>query len=79
MPAGIGNLIHLEELNLRDNKLESLPITIINLRNTYIICLRNNKLKSCPVEILKIKEKITIDITSYDINNLNNDKINLKG
>jgi Leucine-rich repeat (LRR) protein len=50
LPAEIGKLIKLQEL-----------------------LLSNNKLTSLPVELLNIKNKIIIDNTSYDINNLDID------
>jgi Leucine-rich repeat (LRR) protein len=47
-----------------------LPTEIGNLTSLQFITLSNNKFKSLQDEILKIKEKVGIDNTSYDINNL---------
>jgi Leucine-rich repeat (LRR) protein len=50
-----------------------LPVEIYNLNNLKDLYLYNNKLRSLSKGILKIKNIITIDETSYDINNLDND------
>ena len=50
--------------------------TILNKEydiNLQILDLFNNKLQSLPAKIGNIKEKLTIDISTYDINNLNID------
>ena len=73
LPSEIWNLINLQILNLYNNKLESLPAEIGNLINLQGLYLENNQLKCLPTEILKIKEKVIINSTSYDIDNLDMD------
>ena len=73
LPEEISKLVNLQVLHLEDNQLSSLPAEISKFINLQMLCLYNNKLKSLPVEILKIKEKIWIDETSYEINNLSLD------
>lgn len=53
--------------------MNTLPVEIYNLNNLKDLYLYNNKLRSLSKGILKIKNIITIDETSYDINNLDND------
>jgi Leucine-rich repeat (LRR) protein len=48
-----------------------LPAEIGELVNLEYLYLNNNSLRSLPAEILKIKNKIIINETSYDINNIN--------
>ncbi len=52
----------------------SMSITILGIKydiNLQTLDLSNNNLSSLPAEILKIKNIISIDETSYDINNIN--------
>jgi len=73
LPAEIGNLVNLKYLYLSNNQLSSLQSEIGELVNLQYLYLHNNQLSSLPAEILKIKEKIFIDETSYEINNLSLD------
>jgi Leucine-rich repeat (LRR) protein len=73
LPAEIGNLTNLEQLDLGNNNLTNLPTEIGNLTNLYILNLINNNLTSLSSEILKIKNKLLIDETSYEINNMDLD------
>lgn len=57
-------------LHLQNNNLITLPNKINNLVNLEELFLHKNKLKILPVEILKIKNKLTINETSYEIDNL---------
>ena len=61
----------LKDLDLSHNKLSTLSTEMCNFINLEIINLQYNKLTSLPAEILKIKNVISIDETSYDINNIN--------
>ena len=60
-------------LELQNKKLTSLPSEIGNLINLQKLYLNINQLTSLPVELLNIKNNITINHTSYDINNLDID------
>jgi Leucine-rich repeat (LRR) protein len=71
LPAEIGKLVNLQNLYLYNNSLSSLPAEIGKLVNLKYLSLKNNQLSSLPDEILKIKNVISIDETSYDINNIN--------
>ncbi len=62
--------INISELYLIYNHLTVLPDSIGNLVNLKQLYLYNNKLTSLPLSILKIKEKLFINETSYEINNL---------
>ncbi len=73
LPLEIGNLVNLSNLIIENNKLTNLPAEIVNLVNLEYLFLKNNQFRSLPVEILKIKEKILINETSYEINNLSLD------
>ncbi len=71
LPAEIGKLVNLQTLYLSNNQLMIMPAEIGKLVNLRTLYLYNNSLSSLPAEILKIKNKIIIDETSYDINNIN--------
>ena len=43
--------INLKKLSLQDNKLQSLPTEIGNLRNLQQLYLSNNQIQSLPAEI----------------------------
>ena len=73
LPAEIGNLRNLQNLNLSYNQLQSLPAEIGNFCNLKILNLEKNKLQSLPVEILNIKNILFINHRSYDLTNLNID------
>ena len=70
IPPDIENLINLRYLHLHDNQINNLPPEIGNLVNLRKILLRRNKIKNILDDILKIKEKVIIDETGYDIDNL---------
>ena len=73
LPSEIGNLTNLQYLYLDDNDLTSLPAEIGNLTDLDELYLYNNKLKNLPIKILKIKNKLVIDETSYEIDNMDLD------
>jgi Leucine-rich repeat (LRR) protein len=52
LPNEIFNLINLQLLDLKNNKLESFPTEIGNLINLQYLCLQYNQLKSLPTEIV---------------------------
>ena len=61
------------KIELYNQNLTSLPVEIGNLVNLQYLYLEKNQLTMLPVEILHIKSSITIDETSYQINNISND------
>ena len=73
LPVEIGNLVNLQKLWVRNNKLTSLPIEIGNLVNLKLLTLTKNQLTSLPVEILNIKNSLFLNETSYQINNISYD------
>ena len=68
--SGINYDINIQKIDLKGYVLKGIPSEIGNLVNLQELYLNNNKLKILPFEILKIKEKIDVNETSYDINNL---------
>ena len=72
-PPEIGNLTNLQYLYLGNNNLTTLPAEIGNLTKLRVLHLFNNKLKNLPLEILKIKNKLVINETSYEIDNMDPD------
>ena len=70
LPESIDLLTKLRMLVLNNNKLETLPDSISNLVNLQFICIYNNQLTSLPKSILKIKDKVCIDYSSYQLDNL---------
>jgi len=73
IPPEIGKLVKLECLTLDNNQITSIPSEFANLINLEKIYLSNNKITNIPLEILKIKEKLWINESGYDINNLDID------
>jgi Leucine-rich repeat (LRR) protein len=73
IPSGIGKLINLKYLFLHNNQIIYIPPEIANLINLVKLYLNNNQITNVPLELLKIKEKLSIDVTAYDINNLDPD------
>ena len=68
-----GELTELQELILHKNCLTTLPAEICNLTGLQTLSLENNSLTCLSPEILKIKNKLVIDETSYEINNMDPD------
>ena len=58
-------------MHLQNNQLQILPKNIGNLTALQYLFLQNNKLIKISKNLLKIKKAITIDETSYEINNMN--------
>ncbi|RCV66037.1 Leucine-rich repeat (LRR) protein [Methanophagales archaeon] len=55
MPAEIGKLKNLTELNLSKNQLERLPAEIVELKNLSELNLSKNQLERLPAEIVELK------------------------
>jgi len=51
----MGCLRKLKALNLCNNLLESLPVTLNKLSSLYSLSLHNNKLTTLPVELVRLK------------------------
>ena len=62
--------MNLQSLILYNNQLTSLPVEIGYLVNLQYLELNNNQLTSLPVEILNIINALSINETSYQINNI---------
>ena len=73
LPPEIGNLTNLRELYLNGNNLTKLAEEIGNLTNLQKLYLHYNSLTILPAQILKIKNILSIDETSYEINNMDPD------
>jgi len=56
--------LHLISLNLRRNKLTSLPVEIAQLKRLKILNLSNNQLKSLPKEIALLADLTYLDLSS---------------
>ncbi len=70
LPESIGNLVNLKELNLSYNQLTILPESIGRLVNLRYLNLHNNLLTILPASILNIKYSLVINVSAYEINNL---------
>lgn len=68
IPASIGNVTSLKELNLINANVFSLPDTIGNLTNLETLYAYGNSLKSLPDSIVNLKNLKTI---SFGYNNIN--------
>lgn len=59
IPAGIGQLANLAELNLADNRISELPVEIASLQNLRKLDLSDNQLRSLPAvlaHLINLKE-----------------------
>jgi Leucine-rich repeat (LRR) protein len=70
LPDSISNLINLERLTINDNLLTRLPDSIGKLVNLRSLSMIDNRLTLLPESILDIKNKLIVDESSYQINNL---------
>lgn len=52
---GIGNFVHLEELDLRDSKIASLPAEVGKLQNLKILKIARTQIKTLPAEVGKLQ------------------------
>jgi Leucine-rich repeat (LRR) protein len=73
LPKSIGKLANLKNLHLSYNELVDLPESISKLAKVEALTLIYNRLKIIPTSILNIKKSLTIDVSSYEIDNLSSD------
>jgi Leucine-rich repeat (LRR) protein len=66
-------LVKLNVLDVSNNKFTNLPESIFEVSDGYCLKLYNNQFTSLPKSILKLLDLISIDDTSYEINNLSLD------
>jgi Leucine-rich repeat (LRR) protein len=62
LPAGIGNLANLKELNLKSNQMTRLPGMIGNLHALKTLNVSFNKLTTLPAEIGNLGALTTLDV-----------------
>jgi Leucine-rich repeat (LRR) protein len=58
----VGNLANLTDLDLRNNRLASLPETLAGLKNLRYLDLRANKLVSLSVNLAELKNLEKLDL-----------------
>ncbi|XP_015866008.2 disease resistance protein RPM1-like [Ziziphus jujuba] len=56
LPKGVGNLVHMKYLSLRNTNVKKLPRSIGKLHNLQTLDLRNTYIREIPVEINKLQK-----------------------
>lgn len=70
LPATIGDLIHLQELNLNDNHLESFSVALCQstLQNSLrSLDLSKNKIKALPVQFCQLQELTDLKLDDNEL------------
>ena len=66
LPDEIGDLSHLQVMDLSSNHLDRLPQGIAKLENLRVLSLASNKLKSLPVVIAKLKNLKVLSLSNME-------------
>ncbi|KAI5946272.1 Leucine-rich repeat protein 1 [Manis javanica] len=70
LPATIGDLIHLQELNLNDNHLESFSVALCQStlqKSLRSLDLSKNKIKSLPVQFCQLQELTDLKLDDNEL------------
>lgn len=78
MPASIGRLIKLNNLNVDRNALESIPSEIGNCIALGVLSLRDNKLKRLPSELGNCTKLHVLDVSGNQLQYLPYTLVNLQ-
>lgn len=70
LPAEIGELTHLEQLDVSENKLVTLPSTIANLKNLRFLNLEDNHITKIPAEIGKLIQLEEVEVCRNKLSTL---------
>jgi len=78
LPASIGRMTKLSNLNVDRNALESLPKEIGSCANLGVLSLRDNKLKKLPSELGNCTVLHVLDVSGNQLQNLPYSLVNLQ-
>lgn len=78
LPASIGQMLKLNNLNVDRNALESIPIEIGNCIGLGVLSLRENKLKRLPAELGNCSELHVLDVSGNQLQYLPYSLVNLQ-
>lgn len=78
LPASIGRMVKLSNLNVDRNALEYLPIEIGNCSNLGVLSLRDNKLKKLPPELGNCTILHVLDVSGNQLQYLPYSLVNLQ-
>ncbi|KAL1790276.1 leucine-rich repeat protein 1 isoform X1 [Sigmodon hispidus] len=70
LPATIGDLTHLQELNLKDNHLESFNVSLCLStlqKSLQSLDLSKNKIKALPVQFCQLRELIHLNLNDNEL------------
>lgn len=63
----IGQLTHLEELNLANNKIQHVPDALSHLKNLKVLRLNGNQLAAIPKSIQQLQKLEVLDLTQAEL------------
>lgn len=78
LPASIGHMFKLNNLNVDRNALETIPIEIGNCIGLGVLSLRDNKLKRLPAELGNCSELHVLDVSGNQLQYLPYSLVNLQ-
>lgn len=70
LPATVGDLIHLQELNLNDNHLESFSVALCQStlqKSLRSLDLSKNKIKALPVQFCQLRELTDLKLDDNEL------------